>query len=212
MLVTEIIVITRYLRNIWGPMIAALIAAVGLVSCANNSAWLNSDRIERTFGSYGVDILHTSPMKRISSLHSIELGVKTTRTYAVVTYADEPHPSLLEVHQRIVAGGSIGATFRSAGWTINKQAIFIGEFEVPETYLEIGELMRVELPARFAAHVYLFNVEKDGRTQQYASIAEIHHPDYLTLDRLHAIYGEIIYDDSARVGIEDYLGPPNALK
>ena len=135
---------------------------------------------------------------------------KTTRTYAVVDFAGAPQSPFEREHTLIVDGASIGATFRSGGWQIDKQHLFIGELEIPETYVEIGTLMRLPLPKTLATHVYLLNIGKDDRTYQYATITEIHHPDYLSVDELQRIYGEIIFDDSNRDAIHDFIGPPYA--
>ena len=83
---------------------------------------------------------------------------------------------------------------------------------MPETYTNIGELMRISLPDSLATHVYLLIVRKDGRSFTYATITEIHHPDYLSAADLKAIYGEIIFDDSNRDNIHDFIGPPNPPK
>ncbi len=189
--------------------LVSIVVLYALSACSTNSTWLNSDRIEQTFGSYGVDVLRADARRRVSSLYSSEQGSKTTRTYAVVDFAGEPAPQYLREHVLIVEGGSIGATFRNAGWRLNKQHLFIGELEVPKSYTEIGELMRLELPDTLATHVYLLNVQRDERTFQYATITEIHHPGYLTGDELRRIYGEIIFDDSKRDALHDFIGPPN---
>lgn len=72
--------------------------------------------------------------------------------------------------------------------------------------------MRIALPATLATHVYVFQVRKDGHTYNYATIVEIHHPEYLTATDLEDIYGEVIFDDSNRDSIHDFIGPPNARK
>ena len=82
------------------------------------------------------------------------------------------------------------------------------DFEVPAAYTQIGRLMRVNLPQRLAADVYFFVVSKNGRSYTYATIIEIHHPDYLSAADLKRIYGEILFDNSKRSGIEDFIGPP----
>jgi hypothetical protein len=189
-----------------------MIVLAGLNACAGSSAWLNSDRIEQTFGSYGVDVLHSEGLRRESSLYSSEDGIRTTRTYAVVEYQGEPRSAYAREHALIKAGGSIGATFRRAGWTIDKRHLYIGELEMPDAYAHIGELMRIDLPETLATHVYLLIVTGDEGSFAYATITEIHHPEYLTATDLKAIYGEIIFDDSNRDSIHDFIGPPNPPK
>lgn len=194
-----------------GHMMVAAIAFSGLHACAGSDAWLNSERIERTFGSYGVDVLRSEP-RRESSLYSIADSIKTTRTYAVVEFQGEPRPAYADVHALIEAGGSIGAAFKRAGWAIEKRHLFIGELEMPVAYAEIGELMRIALPDTLATHTYLMVVAKDERSYTYATITEIHHPDYLSAADLRMVYGEIIFDDSNRDTLHDFIGPPNPSK
>lgn len=193
--------------------ILLLVAAVFvLASCATSDPWLNSDRIERRFGSYGVDVLENANGRRISSLYSNSDGGKVTRTYAVVDFPGEAREQYAREHASIEAGGSIGATFRDAGWQLGKQHLYIGQFEIPSTYTDIGELMQIELPETLATHVYVLRVSKNGRSFSYATIAEIHHPDYLQIADLKEIYGEVIFDDSNRDSIHDFIGPPNPRK
>lgn len=201
-------IFTQYILIKYCRAIGSIGVLFCLYGCSTNSTWLNSDRIERAFGSYGVDVLRADSRRRISSLFSSDQGSKTTRTYAVVDFAGEPESLYMREHAIIANGGSIGATFRDAGWQIDKQHLFIGELDAPESYSEIGELMQLELPEMLATHVYLLNVRKDDRTFQYATITEIHHPDYLSADELRQIYGEIIFDDSNRDALHDFIGPP----
>jgi hypothetical protein len=183
-------------------------AALLLVACASGGPLLNSDRIERQFGSYGVEILSQDESRRESSLYSGSGDGRVTRTWALVEYLDTPRNIYREEHEAIVAGASIGETFRRAGWTIRKQNLFIGELEVPGEYRWLGERMRIALPAELAVHQYLFVISRDERSFSYARITEVHHPDYLDAADLGAIYGEIILDDSNRDSIHDFIGPP----
>ncbi len=189
--------------------IGSFVALLVLAACTSGGPTLNSDRIERAFGNYGIEILRADDSRRVTSLYSADETGSTTRTYAVVEYRDEPNALLANEHALILDGGSIGATFRAAGWEIDKQHIFIGEIEVPNTYREIATLMRLALPETLATQVYLFNVRNEERTLQYATITEIHHPDYLDAGDLQRIFGEIIFDDSNRDGLHDFIGPPN---
>ncbi len=180
-----------------------------LVACASGGDLLNSDRIERTFGSYGVEILEQDALRRVSSLFSGSGDERTTRTYAVVEYLDPPGRLYRDAHAAIVAGASIGETFRRAGWTIRKQTVFIGELEVPTEYRSLGQMMRIPLPADLAVHQYLFVISNEVRSFSYARITEVHHPDYLRESDLKSIYGEILFDDSNRDRIHDFIGPPD---
>lgn len=189
-----------------------LIVAAALAGCAGSGEFLNSDRISRTFGNYGVDVVESEGRRRVSSLYSADKSGRTTRTYALVELTAAARPAYAREHALIETGQSIGATFRAGGWAIDKQHLFIGELEIPETYGEIGELMHISLPAMLATHQYILNVSKDERSYSYATITEIHHPDYLKAMDLKAIYGEIIFDDSNRDAIHDFIGPPKHRK
>lgn len=183
--------------------------ALCLAACSSQETRpeLNSDRIRQTFGSYGVDVLSNHDKQRVSSLYSLDGGGKITRTYAVVDFLATAASALEAEHALIKSGQSIGEVFREAGWTIDKRHQFIGEFDVPAAYTRIGKSMRIDLPQNLAADVYVFVVSRNSRSYTYATITEIHHPDYLSAADLKQIYGEILFDNSNRSGIEDYIGP-----
>lgn len=191
--------------------IACVLISLLLTACAGLSGGLNSDMIESRFGSYGVDILEQTSERRISSLYSDSGERKTTRTYAVVDFVASDRRVYAGEHADISAGGSIGETFRRAGWQIEKQHIFIGELEMPPEYRSIAELMKIELPETLATHHYLFTVTRDERSWNYATITEVHHPQYLTADDLRELYGEILFDDSNRDNIRDFIGAPHEI-
>ena len=46
--------------------------------------------------------------------------------------------------------------------------------------------MRIAAGTPLAEHVYVLDVVKDGRAIEYATLVEIHHPDYLTTRRPRA--------------------------
>ena len=186
----------------------AAVLLLVLASCVSGPAALNSERIERTFGSYGVDVLRQDEVRRVSSLYSGGPDRPVTRTYAIVEFLDKPAADWRREHEQIRDGASIGATFRRSGWEIERQHLFIGELEVPEAYAEIGALMQIDLPATLATHQYLFVIRREDRSADYARITEIHHPDYLTATDLWALYGEILFDDSNRDSIHEFIGPP----
>ena len=189
----------------FAPVVVALLLL--LVACGTPAPLLNSERIEERFGSYGVDIVRETDFGRLSSLYSLENGSKIARTIAAVEFAGPPRAAYAAEHERILDGRSIGATLQSAGWHIDKQALFIGEFAVGTDYELISTLMQVELPQDLAAHVYLLVITAGERSFRYATITEIHHPEYLTSADLQQIYGEILFDDSQRTGIDDFVDP-----
>ena len=178
-----------------------------LAACSTPGQTLNSERIEQTFGSYGVDVLQSDDAGRVASLYSGSGDEKVTRTFAVVSFAGRISPALAREHAAVLSGESLGAVFKSAGWAIEKHNVFVGQLALSAAHATVGELMRIGLPAELAAHVYLFVVSKDNRSYNYATIVELHHPQYLSLDDLRDIYGEILFDDSSRTGIDDFIDP-----
>lgn len=154
---------------------------------------LNSERIEQKFGSYGVTVLHSDARLRIASLFSTaqsdgvgSAAQRTCRTFAVTRYPDEVAPAFAAEHREIVAGGSIGAVFAAHGWRVMKTHLYFGEIDASP---RVAELMRVAPAARLALDAYVLEIAKDGAAFEYAAIVEIHHPDYLRLPDLAAIYG-----------------------
>ncbi len=153
-------------------------------ACATSQPLLNSDLIEKKFGSYGVEVVRQDENQRVSSLYSFEGGERITRTLAMVHFLGREEPALQAIHEAILAGSSIGKTFRDAGWAIDKMPLRAEEITATVHDVEIGELMHIELPARLAAFSYDFVVSKNGQTHDYARITEIYHPDYLKLKDL----------------------------
>ena len=149
---------------------------------------LNSERIEARFGSYAIEVLEHSSELRISNLYSIEGDTRVTRTFAVVAYPTHVDAALTSEHEAILAGGSIGAVFAANGWRVYKHNRLIGTVQDTE---KLRALMRREHEAALALHVYSFEVERDRERHEYALIAEIHHPDYLSERELAAIYGPV---------------------
>jgi hypothetical protein len=100
---------------------------------------------------------------------------------------------LSEAHAAIVAGGSIGAVFAARGWEVRKTHL---RYDERVASPKLAALMRIEAGTALAQHVYVLDVVKDGRVFEYAALVEIHHPAYLDVGQLRAIYGPA--DDSAR--------------
>lgn len=170
--------------------------ALALAGCSGNEP-LNSDRIATRFGSYAVRVLYQDEEWRVSSLESIERGRPVTRTLALVQYVSPDEPKLAGLHERIRAGNSIGITFRRAGWYIDKPALFVGDVRIPEEASVIADLMRIRVPTTVAAHAYRFDVVRHGERFTYATIIELHHPDYLDSDELQRLYRERAINDAA---------------
>ena len=160
---------------------------------------LNSERIAQTFGSYGLDVLEDTDTLRVSNLYSVHDGRKVGRTFAVVRYARPLDARVRAEHAQITAGGSIGAVFKAAGWTLQKRHRYVGAIPVEPAFERVQKLMGpFEAPA-LAVHVYDLVVERPGVLIPYATLAEVHHPAYLAAADLQAIYGPVPTEPTAAV-------------
>lgn len=165
----------------------SVLAAI-LSASASESVILNSGRIEQRFGSYGIEVLASEAGLRRSSLVSFDGEVATCRTYAVVEFAARLDERYHEAHSRVLAGGSIGATFREDGWDIRKHTLFIGAISMTSNGTEVGKLMRLDVPTDLALHVYQLVLVRQDMELEYATIMEAHHPEYLTGSELRDIF------------------------
>jgi hypothetical protein len=158
---------------------------------------LNSERIAQRFGSYGVEILESDARLRISSLYSLEQGRRVCRTLAVVVFPAVIDPAVAAEHRQILDGGSIGAVFAERGWAITKRQRLLGEVAAPGPEDRLSGLMGVSDSGPLAVDVYAFTVSRHGRSVDYATIAEVYHPDYLRLADLRALYGRDVPTSAA---------------
>ena len=166
----------------------------------------NSERIRHKFGSYGIEVLENSPGLRVSSLYSLHNGIKVNRTFAVVAYPETIEPAFRQEHDAIINGESIGDVFRHNGWLIDKRHQYFGEIETPPGHFIISSHSPNPVKTRSAIHVYSLMVKKDDSEFQYASIAEIHHPEFLQLEDLAGIYGPEFRSHLKKRGeIDDFL-------
>jgi hypothetical protein len=156
----------------------------------------NSERIRAKFGSYGIEVLENSPELRVSSLFSTHDGVNVNRTFAVVAYPESIDPAFSNEHEAIIGGESIGIVFKQHGWLIRKDHQYFGEIEIPAGHFGLDDPGGTGT-IRAAIHVYALSVKKGADEFRYASIAEIHHPDYLRAEDL-----AWIYDDEYRAHLE----------
>ena len=150
---------------------------------------LNSERIKQKYGSYGIDVLQDDGAVRISSLYSFQNGQKVTRTLAVVVYAPSIPASIQQQHKNIIAGGSVGEVFARSGWLVEKENLYVGEISASADFDEIYALMGESGEVDLAVNIYKLSVCKGGTCVAYATISEVHHPDYLGLSDLREIYG-----------------------
>lgn len=169
-------------------MFGLIVAAI--LGCATDTVTLNSERIARKFGSYGIEVIENEDNVRVSNLYSREPTGRVCRTFAVVGISREIDSSFAAEHQKIIEGGSIGAVFQRNGWKINKRHQYIGEMAIGKQAGRLIRLMRLKPPAMLAVDIYMLSVSKNDRSFDYAVIAEVHHPDYLTVATLWAIYGD----------------------
>lgn len=168
------------------------------LSCAGSSVELNSEHIARKFGSYGIEVVENKDNVRVSNLYSLEANGPVCRTFAVVGIGDEIDPRFAAEHTQILDGASIGAVFKGAGWRIEKRHQYIGDMAIGKQATRIAGLMRLKPPATLAVHIYMLTISKRGSSFDYAMIAEVHHPEYLTVGVLWAIYGSEYSGDRNR--------------
>jgi len=164
------------------------VLAAALSACATESVILNSERIEQRFGSYGIEVLASEAGLRRSSLFSYDGDTATCRTYAVVQFEDQHDERYDDAHSKVLAGDSIGATFKESGWGIRKDTMHVGSIRLPETRTDIGDLMRLTGAHDLALHVYRLVLVRDGIAFDYANILEIHHPEYLAEQDLRGLF------------------------
>jgi hypothetical protein len=161
----------------------------GLAQAKITRPLLNSERIKQQYGSYGVDVLEDDGAVRVSSLYSTQGSQKITRTLAVVIYPADVPQQIRAEDQAIRRGGSMGEVFTRSGWQVEKENLYLGEIQAcgdfDEIYSLMGRIERVNL----AVHVYRLSACRGSSCFAYATLSEVHHPDYLTLRELREIYG-----------------------
>lgn len=179
--------------------VPSLVLSAALSACSLQPEVLNSERIKNRFGNYGVEIIGQDDETRRSSLYSTSNGERTCRTYAAVKYAGGDAFDISDVHQKVVGGASIGSTFKSDGWEIRKETIYVGEVALPGMQHPIGELMHLQSTTNLAVHAYHLHIEKDSTSVHYATIVETHHPEYLDKSELFELYPPSIQADAETI-------------
>ncbi len=165
-----------------------LILLVLITGCiSHHTLLLNSEMIQKKFGSYSVLMLTSdNPKIRLSCLSSKQDNDNICRTFARTEFVYPVDASIMHEHQLIAQGQSIGAVFKERGFTIRKEHRNIGETtDIPNGVLE---LMKLENHQKLAMHTYDFYVSKNGNNIKYATITEVHHPDYLSIGDLIGMY------------------------
>jgi len=173
------------MRNTQFP--PSVLAAI-LSACATESVNLNSERIEKRFGSYGIEVLASEAGMRRSSLFSFDGDTATCRTYAVVQFVEQLDERYNDAHSKVLAGDSIGATFKEDGWDVGKKTIYVGAVRLPERRTSVGDLMTLTGAHDIALHVYQLVLTREEIELEYATILEAHHPEYLSPGDLQDIF------------------------
>jgi hypothetical protein len=152
---------------------------------------LNSERIERCFGSYGIELIDSDGDLRLARLYSMDGGAPVCRTLAITEFVSDPPPELRPAMREIRSGRSIGATFEAFGWTVGKQTLLRSEVAAGARFRELAKLGALPPGTPIAVHMYRLSAERDGHRHIVAHIAEFHHPEYLSLADLEHIRGRI---------------------
>lgn len=179
--------------------VPALVLAAALSACSLQPEVLNSERIKNRFGNYGVEIIDQDDETRRSSLYSTSAGTRTCRTYAVVKFAGGNASDISDVHEKVVGGASIGSTFKSDGWEIRKETIYVDEVALPGAHHPIADLMHVDSTTRLAVHAYHLHIGKGSTSLHYATIVETHHPAYLDKSELLELYPPSMQADAETI-------------
>jgi hypothetical protein len=191
-----------------------LIIALLCSGCASNL--LNSERIEKKFGSYGIEIIENTGSSRVSFLYSLDkncqqnLSLKETqigihckqyKTLAIVKFLNTN--DVIDEHTKILKGASIGATFKNQNWIIKKENILISEIHNKENQI-INEWSNNPDLEKFAFQIYDISLKKNQLQLKYAQIIEIHNPNYLIIDDLIEIYDESYQINAAQITLASY--------
>lgn len=198
----------RYYKHMW------LIIALLCSGCASNL--LNSERIEKKFGSYGIEIIENTGSSRVSFLYSLDkncqqnlspketqIGIhcKKYKTLAIVKFLNTN--DVIDEHTKILKGASIGATFKNQNWIIKKENILISEIHNKENQI-INEWSNNPDLEKFAFQIYDISLKKNQLQLKYAQIIEIHNPNYLIIDDLIEIYDESYQINAAQITLASY--------
>jgi hypothetical protein len=150
--------------------------------------FLNSQTIESRYGSYTVEMLASDGPTRQSALSSEDASGKICRTFAITRFTDAAESLDVDRQQQILNGASIGATLKEGGWSILKATIHVGSVEIDRIAHPVLALMQLDVPATLALHIYKLSIEKNGESLDYATISEMHHPDYLSEDDVRELF------------------------
>lgn len=168
--------------------IPAVVLVAALCACVVEPELLNSERIESRYGNFGIEVVSQTDGVRRSRLYSSANGARTCRTYAIARIVSEPPPDIDAEHRQITAGASIGATFKANGWRVFKETRLVDSIVLAEDPHGIYPSMGLDESTPLAVHVYRLLLNKDGQVIDYATIIELHHPDYLREDEVRRLF------------------------
>jgi hypothetical protein len=185
--------------------VSPVLLAAALSACALEPETLNSDRILQRFGSYDVEVVSHGDNQRRASLYSTHDGQRVCRTFAVVQFDEPVAADIAQTHGRVLEGESIGTTFRSSGWSIDKETLHIGTIPAATVDPDIVSRMHIRGDLDLALHVYRLSLVRDSRSLEYATIVEVHHPDYLQEPELVQLYGDDLRRPRAAASIAPFV-------
>lgn len=179
------------LRVLWALAALSVVLSGGcyqssLERATAGTAALNSDRIRQQFGNYGIEVLQQDAQLRVTNLYSTGPEGRICRTLAVVRFNLPVATELAAAHDEILAGGSIGTVLSRNGWRVVKRRLALHEIKVGAES-RAATLMQLSGSRSLAADVYELTAERDAATLSYASIAEIHHPDFMNISSLRTL-------------------------
>ena len=94
---------------------AGILLIYVIAGCAADSTTLNSERIARKFGSYGIEVIESTNNNRVTSLYSEDPAGPTSRTFAVVELPTRIDTSGDDMYKEY-AGGKV-----SSFWEVSSQ-------------------------------------------------------------------------------------------
>ena len=162
--------------------------AAATSTCVVEPEQLNSELIADRFGNYGIELIDVEDGVRRSSLYSVGDGTKTCRTFAAVRIDELPDGLVDGEHDLIMRGASIGATFRNHGWNVFKETVHVDRIGAPPLSPKIARLMGLDGKIRLAMHIYRLLPCRGTDAFCYATVVEVHHPDYMGLRDIEESY------------------------
>lgn len=137
---------------------------------------LHTERLEKFYktGAISANVLRHDNLLREVHLED-EGGV--SRTYALTVFLKKQNwnEEIQQIDREIAAGGSIGKTFKSHGYTINKRIVGWTTVDLPDW---LRNKFQTE-ENRAKAKIYDFFVEREGSEPVlYGTITEIYPPEF----------------------------------